>query len=154
MKSKYRHLIWLLPAAICVAIFIFSSHPADMSDEDANFIMRILGSFFDWASGMLGSVFHAEIDSVLLLRKTAHITEFTALFVSLVIAFRVSVGLRLRRLWPILSLAGTFIYAVSDEFHQTFIEGRAGLFTDVLIDCSLSALITLIYYLCLCFRKK
>jgi len=37
----------------------------------------------------------------------------------------------------------SFLYACSDEFHQTFVPGRAGQFKDVLIDTA-GALIGLI----------
>ena len=48
----------------------------------------------------------------------------------------------------IYSVILVFFYASTDEFHQTFIEGRAGRFTDVLIDTSggtVGSLIVLIF---------
>jgi VanZ family protein len=45
------------------------------------------------------------------------------------------------------AMAITFLYACSDEFHQLFVPGRAGRFTDVLIDCTVAGLITIIIWI-------
>ncbi|HYF24837.1 MAG TPA: VanZ family protein [Baekduia sp.] len=60
----------------------------------------------------------------LVLRKAAHMTVFASLFL---------LWLRALRSWPA-ALAVTFLYAVSDEWHQSFVDGRHGTPTDVLID--------------------
>lgn len=60
-----------------------------------------------------------------LLRKLAHMTVFGALFLAFVY------GLRGR---PALAAALALLYAMSDEWHQTFVEGRHGSPVDVLID--------------------
>ena len=68
------------------------------------------------------------------LRKYAHMTEFALLAVPAFGFFR---ELLVRRKAPaafFASLFFCFLYACSDEFHQRFIPGRAGQFTDVLID--------------------
>lgn len=46
-----------------------------------------------------------------------------------------------------------FLYACTDEFHQLFVPGRAGLFTDVLIDTS-GALAAMIIAWLICFIGK
>lgn len=63
----------------------------------------------------------------LVLRKLAHMTEYALLFV----------------LWrralpdrpPLMAAAIAVAYAITDEFHQTFVEGRHGSPVDVLVDC-------------------
>lgn len=69
----------------------------------------------------------------LILRKLAHMFEFGLLAWLLYRALFVSLPLdRFNSLaWALIL---TFIYAVSDEFHQLFVFGREGRFTDVLID--------------------
>lgn len=59
----------------------------------------------------------------LILRKLAHITEYAIL------------ALLLRRAvaTPV-AFAAAVLYAISDEFHQTFVHGREGRPRDVLID--------------------
>ena len=52
----------------------------------------------------------------------------------------------MRRFWIAAGL--TAFYACTDEFHQLFVPGRAGLLSDVLID-SLSAVLGLVVFLLL-----
>jgi hypothetical protein len=60
------------------------------------------------------------------LRKLAHITIFAVLWLTLARAAD------WRR--PILATAIAILYAISDEFHQSFVEGRHGTPVDVAID--------------------
>ncbi len=60
------------------------------------------------------------------LRKLAHITIFAVLWLTLARAAD------WRR--PLLVTAIAIVYAISDEFHQTFVEGRHGTPVDVAID--------------------
>lgn len=61
-----------------------------------------------------------------LLRKLAHITIFGVLWLTLARA----------TLWrrPILATVVAILYAISDELHQSFVEGRHGSPVDVAID--------------------
>lgn len=70
--------------------------------------------------------------------KGWHATEFAILCALLIRAFRSS-------RWGIL-LAGAcaFLYACSDEWHQTFIPNRGGKWTDVAIDCIGIAVVMLV----------
>jgi VanZ family protein len=61
-----------------------------------------------------------------LLRKLAHITIFGVLWLTLARATR------WRR--PILATVIAILYAISDELHQSFVEGRHGSPVDVCID--------------------
>lgn len=65
-------------------------------------------------------------------RKTAHFSEFAALGFFASIAVN-TIYLDLKRRITIPFLFGA-VYAISDEVHQLFVPGRAGLFTDILID--------------------
>jgi VanZ family protein len=65
-----------------------------------------------------------------LLRKLAHVTEYAVLTA---LWWRALRSLGVRR--PILgAIAISLCYAATDEFHQTFIDGRHGTPVDVLID--------------------
>ena len=56
---------------------------------------------------------------------------------------------RMRCLYRYLTAAGlTILYACSDEFHQLFVEGRAGLVSDVIVD-SVGAVLGLALFLLL-----
>jgi VanZ family protein len=146
-QKKAKIFIWLLPLAVAAAIFCFSAQPADESSALSNGVVELL---IRWLS-----VLNANLDSEALLaalsypvRKAAHMTEFTVLYGSLTFAFHVW-QVRGRRM-ALYAMAITFLYACSDEFHQLFVPGRAGRFTDVLIDCTVAGLITII----ICIRTN
>ena len=48
-----------------------------------------------------------------------------------------------------------FLYACSDEYHQTFVSGRAGQFSDVIIDCfgALIGMIVILLFYKMLFNK-
>ena len=71
----------------------------------------------------------------LVLRKAAHLTEYAILGALLVRA--------LDRPFPAAALA--IAYAVTDEVHQHFVEGRAGTVVDVAID-AVGAIIGVVLY--------
>ena len=68
------------------------------------------------------------------LRKYAHMAEYAMLAMPAFGFFRELLQHSSR--WPVFltGLLFCFLYACSDEFHQLFVPGRAGLFSDVLID--------------------
>lgn len=82
--------------------------------------------------------------SEFIVRKAAHMSEYALLTLTLIYGFY-------KNQYPIqkimiYSLLGTFLYACSDEMHQLFIGGRAGQFTDVLIDTCGGCLTIIFYY--------
>lgn len=82
--------------------------------------------------------------SEFIVRKAAHMSEYALLTLTLIYGFY-------KNHYPIqkimiYSLLGTFLYACSDEMHQLFIGGRAGQFTDVLIDTCGGCLTIIFYY--------
>lgn len=92
---------------------------------------------FAWAGLIFFFSGVASLDSGLeadfILRKAAHVTEY-AVFTALL--WRAARGT-----WPIAPWAlrlcvvcAAFFYAVSDEWHQSFVPGRRGAWQDVMID--------------------
>ena len=67
-----------------------------------------------------------------LLRKGAHIAEYALLVWLLVRALQLSSIRGATALWVAVPLS--LLYAVTDEWHQTFVPGREGTLRDVLID--------------------
>ena len=67
-----------------------------------------------------------------IVRKGAHMTEYAILAVLLYFWVGRWQVPALRRYWTAAALA--ILYACSDEFHQLFVEGRAGLVSDVMVD--------------------
>ena len=145
MYRKYRLLIHTaITILIMTFIFYQSSLPAILSSEMSGHLERIVA----W---ILGKPSESVTFAV---RKAAHVTEFTALGISLYYTvcdflewkygklnpsapknYRTSqsvISERMRRIilpWVI----GT-VYAVSDEVHQLFVEGRSCEVRDMLLD--------------------
>ena len=96
--------IWAPPVALMALIFALSAMPADNADHGFLYILS---------------------------RKAAHFTEYALLLALWWRAFASKVSER-RAL--ALALGITILYAISDELHQTFVNGRAGRPLDVGID--------------------
>lgn len=117
MKRKIVTFLCWLAVAVCMGvIFYFSSQPAavsqSLSDKFA-FILRLpFGSF--------------------IVRKGAHFLEFAGLSVLVFNALHSTYG----RFRPFVSFIITAIYALTDEIHQIFVDGRACRFFDWIVDCS------------------
>lgn len=129
-KKIYIVRIVFAAAALAVmgVIFFLSSQPGSSSDElSISFTAMLFGK--EWDAAMVLNV---------LIRKFAHITEFAVLGVlvyGFFFTFPISLSLR-----AALSFCLTAGYAVSDEIHQLFVEGRACQISDMVID-SLGALL-------------
>jgi len=107
MRNFARATLPFIPALTLMAlIFAFSAMPSDDPDK-----------------GLL----------VLLARKATHFSEFFVLMGLWWWALARHLGGR-RSLVP--ALAITVAYAISDEVHQTFVDGRVGTWRDVLIDAA------------------
>lgn len=78
-----------------------------------------------------------------ILRKLAHITEYAILTWLLLRALRQHALNKKTAL--VLAACLAILYAVSDEYHQTFVFGRQGVWRDVLID-GLGAILILIFF--------
>ena len=145
--AAVKLLSWLPAACIAAAIFWFSAQPAaestEMSDTVSHLIL-LLGTKLGFFHGNPAQ--YADLIELMSfpVRKTAHMTEYLVFYCT------VRFGLHFtyqplnvkRRL--LTALAIVFLYACTDEFHQLFVPGRAGRFTDVLIDCFGCAVVTLI----------
>jgi VanZ family protein len=69
----------------------------------------------------------------MIVRKIAHLVEYA------ILARLIKRALTLTTAWPrkrvfTTALVGAILYAVSDEFHQNFVEGRVGSVRDIVID--------------------
>lgn len=80
----------------------------------------------------------------MIFRKLAHIAEFFVLTFLLVRALQCQI----RSFVIIIFFSGmlSLIFAISDEFHQTFVSGRHGSFSDVVIDSFGIALFFLMWF--------
>ena len=85
-----------------------------------------------------------------IIRKAAHMSEYALLSLTFVYGFYKS-NFVISKVC-LYSLLCTFLYACSDELHQLFVSGRAGQFTDVLIDTTGGVI--MIVCLFILYRKK
>ncbi len=97
----------------------------------------IWAGFIFWLSSLPNLESGLEQDFVL--RKIAHILEYAVLTFLLFRAFSVQGGPAPKIL--VLAVIFALFYALTDEYHQTFIFGREGTLRDVVID-SIGILIT------------
>lgn len=134
MKSK-KHIIYAIPAMVTmVIIFCFSAQHANESNASSNYIVdqlvKIIHGFRE-SMGMEPGNIKTEF-LTFVVRKLAHTLEYAVLGACLAF-FMQSYDLRRWKQF-VTALCIGFLYACSDEFHQTFVPGRSGEFRDVLID--------------------
>lgn len=87
-----------------------------------------------------------------LIRKAGHFTVYAVLAFLLLRAFRAGAALRWRRQWALYTFFIVGIYALLDEYHQTFTTSRTGSIYDSMIDLTGGACMLLVLWL-LSLRK-
>lgn len=125
MNKKKRKLFMLI--LWMIIIFIFSQMPGNVSDENSKFVIYI----FNLLGLNLNSAFGSLANFIV--RKGAHFTEYFILYMLFLNIYKDKFH------WTralIFSLVCVFLYACTDEFHQSFVPGRGPAFRDVLIDTS------------------
>lgn len=145
MKNNKRIYV-VISILIMAFIFIQSSLPADLSDAESNWLIRMIPGISE----------NTALELTFIVRKSAHFLEYTLLGLSLYLTFgndrltdrRWENRKRENRKWDnrkwkkttgifhekyLPWLAGT-LYAVTDELHQHFVPGRSCELRDVCID--------------------
>lgn len=122
-------IIWM------IFIFIMSNTNGNDSSSQSNFFANIILQFINIDKETL----------TFLIRKLAHMSEYAILALFTYYAL-IKIAFNKRIIFQITFLI-SFLYACSDEFHQLFISGRSGQFTDVLIDSTGCLIMLLFLYL-------
>ena len=123
-------LIWM------IVIFLFSAAKGDESSKTSGWVGRtiakvIYSDFESWPAEKQ----EEYIDKIEFpIRKAAHASEYTLLAMLIYGAIGPLPGRKKDFQRYAFSWLITTLYAGTDEFHQLFVEGRAGQFTDVCID--------------------
>jgi len=124
---------WAPPIIWMSAIFFFSTDIFS-GDNTGSVLYKIVGAIYPAVSPELFDLIHFCI------RKSAHFTVYAILALLLFRAFRSGGrsegGARWRWRWALSSLLIVFLYALSDEYHQTFTRHRTPSIYDSLIDTS------------------
>ncbi|MBO5228401.1 MAG: VanZ family protein [Lachnospiraceae bacterium] len=133
--KRFWSIFWAVAAVACmIVIFVMSHQPAEDS-------AHMSGIIAEWLM-KLGIKENSAVSIETIVRKCAHMLEYFGLCFCICMHVHVRNGkLNIRNMAVILTIC--ISYAVSDEVHQLFIEGRAGQIRDVLIDTS-GAVIALI----------
>ncbi len=134
MKTILRIILWTAVIAWMGLIFSFSVETAAESTETSGgFISFFMERWIPGFTELSPAEQTAKIESVTyFVRKSAHFCIF-AMLGFLTCAALFSCDLSAKRAFPTASLIGA-LYAVSDEIHQTFVPGRAGMVRDVILD--------------------
>ncbi|MEG1807991.1 MAG: VanZ family protein [Cetobacterium sp.] len=112
---KVTNIFKVVSVGIMLLIFWFSDQNGEESLKQSNFILQYLKDLLE----VVG----------LDVRKVAHFTIYMSLGISLTLS-REKKNMRTF----IEVVAFVFLYACSDEFHQSFVPGRGPSFKDVFID--------------------
>ncbi len=136
MKKTILKTMAALPAVILMpAIFIFSAAEAPESTKSSMTVsFRLIR-----AAESMGFLHLSPVQEYLSaeaiegpIRKLAHITEYTVLAAAVYLMFVLWTNRRI--LLYFVTVLFSLIYAASDEFHQLFVKGRSGSFSDVCVD--------------------
>ena len=114
-REKLSKLKYFIPAIlVMIMIFWFSSQPKSITNEKSDSVIKVIKDFVPFIKNSVGGG-----ALVFIVRKSAHIFEFTLLFLSLYYGFfRTLVqdkSLKVKSF--IYSALDVFLYACTDEFH-------------------------------------
>ena len=157
MKNKIKIIVsWLLVILWMLVIFTFSHMSGNQSDSKSKGIIDNVVELTIQIAYKIEIIDEKPTEEQITqiveilngpFRKWMHMTVYLILALLVVNALKVSnVKLNLAYL---LAFIICFIYACTDELHQTFIADRSGEFKDVLIDSFGSLIGILFYYLTL-----
>jgi VanZ family protein len=139
VKNKaYSFVNGWMPVIAWMAV-IFAASTDMLSAEHTS---RFLVPFLRWLDPQISLAAIAAIH--LALRKLGHLTEYAILAALLWRAFRGTFPLLSRRMISATAFLISAGFALSDEFHQSFVPSRTSTMHDVFIDCMGAALAILI----------
>jgi VanZ family protein len=114
-----------------VAWLVFISF-ASSDNFNAGNTSRIIGPLIIWLFPNTSPETLAVIHAIT--RKIAHFTEYAILGFLAARAFRTSPQPAIKRRWFLICLALVVVYALLDEYHQSFVPSRTASIYDSLID--------------------
>ena len=132
-------LFWFMTAVCVILIFSFSS---DTGSESSALSMKIVAAIREYLFGM-------EVSEILV-RKAAHIIEFSILSVLTFLSFYCTNKISVETSYAEsamkilksdnemnigMAMWFSVLVAIFDEYHQLFVYGRSGSIADVGIDC-------------------
>lgn len=149
MKNNYRKLfitiIIVITVAWCATIFRLSGMNSESSNgASTGIVEKAISKVLD-ATNEAGITDSHPDDEKLAkaaelinapLRKVIHATVYFVLALLLLAISRVIFGSKKYLLSCAVTILLCFIFAMTDEYHQTFVDGRTGQMMDVMIDAA------------------
>lgn len=142
-QNRRGSRFWRYAPLIAWMVLIFIASTGELSARNTSLIVRPI---LLW---LFPGISEARIDVVhFFVRKAAHFTEYAILALLAARAFTTSSRERLRNMFFYVTLLLVALYALSDEFHQSFVATRTGSIYDSLIDIAggLTALIAYVVW--------
>lgn len=116
------------PLVVWAALIFIGSSDLLSASHTSDYLAKPLRLLLPRASESTIAVIHFA------LRKAAHFTEYAILASFAARAFRGSSQSFLRTRWFLVSLVFVVVYALSDEYHQSFVPTRTASIYDSMID--------------------
>ena len=146
MKVSIKRIIFTILIIInCITIFYFSHQVADNSSNQSSRVVEIISNIIPAIKNMQEpdkTILKEEILTPIV-RKIAHFSIYAILGI-FTISFTLTFEDKKTNQKIVYSLIFCILYAITDEFHQTFIPGRSGKIIDIFID-SLGALVGILF---------
>lgn len=155
-KNKPIALITIVIVTIiwCCAIFQFSAMNSDSSNSTSSGIVEhTISKVLDATNEAGITDSHPDPEKLtkatkLLnapLRKVVHATVYFVLALLLLSLSRFTFGSKKYLLSCIITILLCFVFALTDEYHQTFVDGRTGQMLDVFIDIAGACVAVLLF---------
>jgi VanZ family protein len=122
------------PVILWMSVIFWMSTGMFSSENTSHIILPLIDYLFPSISPQTVALIHG------LIRKTGHVAEYFILGLFLFRAFRGESLHRWRLRCSIYAIIGVALYALSDEFHQSFVATRCASIVDVGIDSAGGAL--------------
>ena len=154
-SAGIRGWLWVWLPAVLACLIIVGESTRTMSAQNTSAWLRpVFERLFGHVSDSAWDLIHHVI------RKSGHFVGYGLVCLTFLRACLLTLGRRTEGtvgLWRLASVlrgvGSTFVVASCDEFHQTFVPGRTGLFSDVLLDtCGGLVMCGLVALLCRWWR--
>ena len=149
-------LLWILTLLCAGAIFCFSSQEAAESGKASSEVIKTVIKTLDIKNNLSEEeVEKLSADLTFVVRKSAHFCIY-GLLGFLIALLYLEYGFYGKQLF-LKTTVTAFLYAASDEIHQSFVKGRSGEIRDVCIDsigAMCGALLVIICFLIIKRRKE
>lgn len=161
MKNVKRKILTIIFIIWLIVIFIFSSMSGNESNGKSK---KTINKALTEAATITNDLNITDVNTQSTkkikiieklnapLRKCMHASVYFVL--SIIISFVLKMYKINNKKAFILAIVISFLYACTDEFHQIFVAGRTGCFSDVLIDTCGAFLGTTFFYILVKLKKK